>query len=75
MNPISFSQAFEIVKISHPEEKFDSCIEYTDLYVFSNNNKRIGSGLYAVSKSDGHCFSFKPFFISLNEYRSGKKVM
>ena len=75
MSDISFEKAFNIVKSEHSEEQFKSCIEYDSMYVFSNDKKKLGSGLYAISKKDGHCFSFKPFYLSLEEYRNGKKIM
>ena len=57
--------------------EYDSCFVFqavSENYVKSKDADKVFDSLYSVNKKDGDIVSFRPFHISVDEYRRGKKV-
>ena len=76
-------EAYEIFKVKRGDLVVLSCYEYDSRFVFQAGTPKytklkdrdvILDCLYSVEKKSGKLESFKPFNISLDEYRRGKKV-
>ena len=76
-------QAYTILKIKYPALKVGKCHEYDSVFVFnlapdmlrlSKNPSRMLDGLISVNKTTGEVRDFKPFHISIDEYKNGKEV-
>ena len=58
-----------------------ACFEYNTVFVFNivptkdaNANTTMFDSLFSVDKQSGEIKNFKPFDISLEEYRAGKEI-
>ena len=76
-------EAYEIFKVKRGDLVVLSCYEYDSRFVFqavTPKYAKLKTGdvvldcLYSVEKKSGKLESFKPFNISVDEYRRGKKV-
>ena len=76
-------QAYLILKFKKPGIKVGKCREYETLFVFqlnpdmlslSNRRSPMLDGLISVNKKTGEVRDFKPFYISMDEYSSGKEI-
>lgn len=71
------NDAYKKVKTSFKSIDFDKCTEYRNLFVFSeaNGSKRALRSAFSVNKETGEVRDFKPFHISVDDYRNGKEVL
>lgn len=76
-------QAYAFLMAKKPAVKVGKIFEYDSVYVFhlapdmlslSKKQSPMLDGLISVNKTTGEVRDFKPFYISIEEYRSGKEV-
>lgn len=76
-------QAYATLVAKRPGIKVRKCHEYNTLFVFhlapdmlrlSKSSSPMLDGLVSVDKATGKVRDFKPFYISIEEYESGKEV-
>jgi hypothetical protein len=74
-------EAYMLIKQDTPKLKVVSCIEYNTLFVFQvvpegykPNGEILFDCLRSVNKTTGVVRDFKPFHISVEEYRKGKTI-
>ena len=76
-------QAYSLLIAKNPAVKVGKVFEYDSVYVFhlapdmlslSKNRPCMLDGLISVNKTTGEVRDFKPFYISVEEYRSGKEI-
>lgn len=76
-------QAYALLITKRPGIKVGKCYEYKSLFVFqltpdmllrSKNLSRMLDGLTSVNKTTGEVRDFKPFYISIEDYNSGKEI-
>lgn len=70
------TEAYRIFKSIHPDKDACSCTEYDSCFVFMLDgctNETLDC-LLSVNKKSGLVRDFKPFHISLEEYKMGKNV-
>lgn len=76
-------QAYTLLKAKNPGVKVGRCFEYDSLFVFhlapdmlflSKNHPRMLDGSMSVNKKTGEIRDFKPFYVSVEEYRAGKEI-
>ena len=77
------NQAYAILKTKNPGVKVGRVFEYDSVFVFhlapdmlslSKKQSPMMDGLISVNKTTGDVRDFKPFYISVEEYRSGKEI-
>lgn len=79
---MNIKEAYEKVVSERPGLKAIKCFEYNSLFVFTvvsenaeiKNPNRLLDRMRSVNKKTGEIRDFKPFHISLNEYRNGKEI-
>jgi len=76
-------QAYALLKFKNPAVKVGKVFEYDSVFVFhlapdmlslSNRRSPMLDGLISVNKKTGEVRDFKPFYISMDEYNSGKEL-
>lgn len=76
-------QAYALLIAKIPAVKVGKIFEYDSVFVFhlapdmlslSKNQSSMLDGLISVNKTTGEVRDFKPFYISVEEYRSGKEI-
>lgn len=76
-------QAYALLIAKHPAVKVGKIFEYDSVFVFhltpamlslSKSRSPMLDGLMSVNKTTGEVRDFKPFYISIEEYRSGKEI-
>lgn len=73
-------EAYVILLTSTPGMSAMSCYEYSTMFVFNmvpdgyNGKDSLLNGSYSVNKVTGDVRDFKPFHISIEDYRNGKEV-
>lgn len=69
-------EAYTIFKRNNSELEAEKCFEYSDLFVFQikRNVPDTFDAHISVNKRTGLTRDFKPFHISLEEYRNSKIV-
>ena len=77
-------EAYELLIANTPKLRPIQCFEYDTLFVFqivpksfnekTDNADQLIDCLRSVNKATKEVRDFKPFHISLNEYRNGKEV-
>lgn len=74
-------EAYRIVISRFSAVEVAKCYEYDSIFVFQLNPWMLQSskhpmldGLLGVNKSTGEIRDFKPFHISIEEYKSGKEI-
>lgn len=76
-------QAYTILKIKYPALKVGKMFEYDSVFVFhlapdmlslSKNRSPMLDGSMSVNKKTGEVMDFKPFYIPIEEQRSGKEI-
>lgn len=80
---MTVKEAYEIFKTKHDDLVVLSCYDYDSRFVFQavrpkysklKDGDMVLDCLYSVEKRSGKLEAFKPFNISPDEYRRGKKV-
>lgn len=80
---MNVKKAYELLMKEMRDFKAIRCFEYDSLFVFDIVHKSVDVSTispkalntqYSVNKKSGEVRDFKPFFISLKEYRNGKEV-
>lgn len=75
---MTVNDAYKKLVAKYPSINFYKCFEYRTLFVFTvaseTNNGPVLQGSFSVNKVTGEVRDFKPFHISINEYRNGKEV-
>lgn len=76
-------QAYTLLTNKRPAVKVGKLIEYDSLFVFhlrpdmlslSKKHSPMLDSLISINKTTGEIRDFKPFYISVEEYRSGKEI-
>ena len=76
-------QAYTLLITKNPAIKVGKVFEYDSIFVFhlapymlslSKKQSPMLDGLMSVNKKTGEVRDFKPFYISIEEYRSGKEI-
>lgn len=76
-------QAYALLKIKNPGVKVRKIFEYDSMFVFqlapdmlslSKSRSPMLNGSMSVNKKTGEVRDFKPFYISMDEYSSGKEI-
>jgi hypothetical protein len=76
-------QAYTILMSKNPAIKVGKSFEYESVFLFhlapdmlllSKSRSPMLDCLVSVNKATGEVRDFKPFYISLEEYRSGKEI-
>lgn len=80
---MTVNQAYMILKIKNPCANVGKIFEYDSMFVFhlapdmlslSRSQSPMLDGLMSVNKKTGEVRDFKPFYISMDEYSSGKEI-
>lgn len=80
---MNVKQAYALLKIKNPGVKVRKIFEYDSLFVFhlaptmlslSKSRSPMLDGSMSVNKKTGEVRDFKPFYISIDEYSSGKEI-
>lgn len=79
---MTVKEAYSKIISERPGIKAIKCFEYKSLYVFTvvsenitlKNTSQLVDRMRSVDKSTGAIRDFKPFHISLDEYRNGKEI-
>ena len=72
-------KARKIITKKFKDRTILSCYEYNNLYVFNivpktNMDKNQFDKLWSVNKTTGEVINFKPFDISIEDYKNGKRI-
>lgn len=76
-------QAYTLLITKNPGVKVGKIFEYDSVFVFhlapdmlslSKSRSPMLDGLISVNKKTGEVRDFKPFYISIEEYHSGKEI-
>ena len=80
---MTVKQAYMLLKIKNPCAKVGKIFEYDSMFVFhlapdmlslSRKRSPMLDGSMSVNKKTGEVRDFKPFYISIEEYNSGKEI-
>jgi hypothetical protein len=76
-------QAYALLVTKNPAVKVGKVFEYDSVFVFhlapdmlslSKKQSHMMDSLISINKTTGEIRDFKPFYISIEEYRSGKEI-
>ena len=80
---MNVKQAYILLKAKHPAVKVGKIFEYDSVFVFylaptmlslSKKRSPMLDGSMSVNKKTGEVRDFKPFYISIEDYSSGKEI-